>query len=395
MRLSPATRLLALSAATVPAAALVVVAPAGASGSDPSVAAAKVISAQLVAVSQVPHSADAFALGRQSTSSSYSSYVVHRHAGRWHKVKGTIPSAIQVNGIAAGSVHSVWVVGNASNDAGTTPVIEHSSGGKFHRVKLPKLGFASLSSVSATSKNNAYAAGTVDGAQSAQSLLLHWNGHKWSRESLSSHDTSIQSISASSTTNVWMLASGSSGADLIRFNGKHATSKPHPTPSASSLVSIATTSAHRAWAVGYRQVMAHGTYTAKPFAVHWNGHKWSTSKAPGGGVNSYLDSVGGSGAAAWAVGYESTSNTKQLTRPLILHWTGSSWHRQTAPHRGDNSQLTAVSAGTANSATAVGVWYRGAICGGGTPGHAYSVSLSGRSWSAPATPDNRPALRGC
>jgi hypothetical protein len=88
-----------------------------------------------------------------------------------------------------------------------------------------------------------------------------------------------------------------------------------------------------AWAVGYRE-SEQGVYSP-PAIAHWNGVRWSVGTLPGL-TAATLSSVSAAGPDnVWAAGVISTAKSDRefwrKAQPLLLHWDGVAWRRQSLP----------------------------------------------------------------
>jgi hypothetical protein len=113
------------------------------------------------------------------------------------------------------------------------------------------------------------------------------------------------------------------------------------TPSAAlhrsvSLSGVAATSAQDVWAVG---AMDNTGYSAYPTALHYDGHRWTTTQMPREGDFAAVAAI--SPDDVWAVG----SDWQNLSEPLAYHWDGTSWTQVTTPAQLDPySDLNAITA---------------------------------------------------
>jgi hypothetical protein len=90
------------------------------------------------------------------------------------------------------------------------------------------------------------------------------------------------------------------------------------------LDAVAATSASNAWAVGYS-----GNETRATLLLHWNGVKWSPVTTPKPVAGELGDISAVSATDAWAVGEQQVAGGGG--RPLMLHWDGKTWARQSLP----------------------------------------------------------------
>jgi hypothetical protein len=121
--------------------------------------------------------------------------------------------------------------------------------------------------------------------------------------------------------------------------------------------------------------------------LHWNSKRWSSMALPPKTGYYDLNSVSAdSGADAWAVG--DGVAPKLATKPVALHWNGTSWTRVPTPAPGPrpmDDELYGVSADSTQDAWAVGIY--GAS--GGTTVNALVLHWNGTSWTQ--VPSHAPA----
>jgi hypothetical protein len=339
----------------------------------------KLVSTAIDSLSFVPGSDEAWALGSVDEARAHPSFALRRRGGRWVQEPLVVGVNNQLVAIAAGSRHSVWAVGarvNPSVATGFTPLIERSSGGRFRRVTLVGGLTGALLSVCASSATNVWAAGLG-------STLLHWNGHVWRplTDNISEPGmVTFLSVSSSGPRNVWAIGyyADTQGHYLfVHWNGK--TWSSEPAPSGVSLTDIATTSAARVWAVGYKIV--NGNYYG--YAAHRHGQSWTGSRVLG--LSSRLVSVSAVGAHAFAVG-EDHGSTHDVA--AITEWSDGGWHHEMAPQPRITSSLYAVAASSPNSALAGGE-DQGARVDGTHVTHNLTALYNRHRWSTMGTPTIR------
>jgi hypothetical protein len=118
-----------------------------------------------------------------------------------------------------------------------------------------------------------------------------------------------------------------------RWDGRAWQNVPLPSVAGTNLRSVAASGPHDAWAVGYRE-SEQGVYSS-PAIAHWNGVRWSVGALPGL-TAATLSSVSAAGPHdVWAAGVISTAKSDRefwrKAQPLLLHWDGVAWRRQSLP----------------------------------------------------------------
>jgi hypothetical protein len=119
-------------------------------------------------------------------------------------------------------------------------------------------------------------------------------------------------------------------------------------------------------------------------ADYWNGSRWTTARAADPGSSSLVTAVSCPSARnCYAVGQYTPMGNVEWT-PLIEHWDGTKWFKQTAPvpHGTWFGSLNGVSCPTARFCVAVGTDGAGALV----------ERWNGRHWSASVPPSSSSAM---
>lgn len=302
-----------------------------ASGSVPKAAGVAVHSpagdlGNIFAISTVPHSSDLWALaGEGETSCSQTHYfVLHRHHGRWHKIKAPkVGSCGVLTSILAVSSHEILVAGGRqAEQIQNIPSVYRLAGSHFVRQKTPEYcdGASDVEALAASSTHNVWAAGAMwpcpaDDAQA----MLRWQGKAWASVGYPTpNNEGISSISTSAPGNAWGLEDDGT---LVQWNGK-TWAQNASEPAGDQLRAVATSSPKLAYAVGSYQNPS--TLKTSPAILRFNGTTWS--KAPVakgvGGVTLYHIAI--HGKTAWAIGYRYNATT-DTNHPVIMRTTGGGW----------------------------------------------------------------------
>ncbi|WP_407285131.1 hypothetical protein [Streptomyces sp. BP-8] len=179
-----------------------------------------------------------------------------------------------------------WTVGRAMGRSikDSVPAVQSWDGKGWHRQTLPDVGKGELNGVTALAPDDIWAVGAAYAADETSpqtALLLHWDGTSWKRVD----------GGAPPTGHAWLGGITAFAADDI-------------------------------WAVG-------GSTTGsaeRPYAVHWNGVKWSAAKTPDV-PDGRLRAVGRTGTGElWAVGGKGAA-------PVALRWDAQRgrWERAADP----------------------------------------------------------------
>jgi hypothetical protein len=276
-------------------------------------------------------------------------------------VTGMRASLTAVAGIPGST--GAWAVGEACPEGpeGCVPgndLVLRESGGAWSAVPAPSPGGqASLVAVSADSSSDAWAVGDYDGGE--KNLYLHWTGSAWKQVSGPGNFT-LTGVAAISPADALAVGYGpsSSGATVtvaLRWDGTSWARVSTPDPGGAGddeLLGVTAVSATDAWAVGYGLTQQATTET---LVLHWNGSTWAQATAPAAATDgTQLNAVAAaSGSDVWAVGQYNTSS--DFEHPLILHWDGTVWSRQTLPPFGQSVYVLNGVAATASDVWAVGL----------------------------------------
>jgi hypothetical protein len=317
------------------------------------------ITAQLVGAAAISAS-DIWAVGIQPANGSQSPLAEHFDGTSWSVVSTPSPTSDSVfKGVAAAARNDVWAVGSGGTNNAT--LIEHWNGSNWSEVPSPTLPTGSvLKAVTAPASNNAWAVGI--NSRSNDALVEHWDGMSWSVVS-SPAFTGVTilslggNISADSTTDVWVVGAQANTAVGAPFNGGVSLHWDGQTWSVMSgptfAESVTALSPTNVWGAGFRGVQVNYRTVHVPVVEHWDGTSWSIIPSPNPNKNTPQQSASLSGIAAvsandiWAVGSNGTAT-------LTEHWDGSRWRVINSPNPGQSNFLSAVTALSDGTVTAVG-----------------------------------------
>lgn len=287
--------------------------------------------------------------------------IEHWNGSKWSIVPGPSHGTTSdtLRGIAAVSARDIWAVGDRYNPGKGVyqTLIEYWNGRAWSIVASPNVGPTSntLRGVAVVSQNNVWAVGSsYDNVKTStsQTLTEHWNGCKWvvvpsPNASVGKDRSSLSSVTAISQEDIWAVgnylnsASNTALTLIEHWNGKHWAISPSPnppSPSDSSLTSVAASSRRDVWAVGTRLDLPRNSY--QTLTLHWDGLSWKIVPSPNSTPpSSYLNGVTALSARdAWAVGISGEVRT-DTALTLIEHWDGQRWKMVASPSVGMGNDI--------------------------------------------------------
>jgi hypothetical protein len=182
--------------------------------------------------------------------------------------------------------------------------------------------------------------------------------------------TSVDSATTASGVAVGTRISAGHKGVAMRYDGANWAFVPVPQPAADVVLSsVSAPGATDAWAVGSDGAQSGFYSGTRPLALHWDGSTW-TVRSPALSVRSMFAAVSApSAGSVWAVGRIGTDS-------LVEHWAGSTWTRVSVPDP-DPAQPRLVDSLTAVSARTTGeVW----AAGTGATGP-FSLHRNGSTWT--------------
>jgi hypothetical protein len=280
----------------------------------------------IYAISTVPHSGDLWALaGDGETSCSQAHYfVLHRHQGRWSRVKGPkIGRCGQLTSIVAASGHEVFIAGGRqAEQIQNIPSVYRYSGGHWTLQKTAEYcdGETDVEALAASSTHNVWAAGAMwpcpaDDAQA----MLHWGGRSWATVGYPTpSNEGIRSISTSSTGNAWGVEDDGT---FVHWDGK-TWAETLSAPAGDQIDGIATSSPTVVYAVGAYENPT--TLKVTPAILRFNGKAWVKVRIAKGTGGVSLSHVAIHGRTAWAIGSRYNAST-DTDHPVVMRTTGGIW----------------------------------------------------------------------
>jgi hypothetical protein len=213
-------------------------------------------------------------------------------------------------GVAAHSSTDAWAVGEAQRAAkpGLIPVIEHWNGHRWTLMADPPVPpMTALSGVAVAANGEAWAVG-VPFIDTGHGVVLRWTGRRWVTASTpkTGGAVGLTGVTAVSPSNVWVVGSSS---------------------------------------------IENGPFS--PYALHWDGHRWTSVAVPHKGEGSAdweFESVTSIGHG-YLVAVGSDNTGVPPGRAVYGVWNGRAWSVNTGPHI---TQLNAVSYDGRHAVWAVG-----------------------------------------
>jgi hypothetical protein len=344
--------------------------------------------------------------------------ILHWNGKAWTPVKVASPGGSaasddsELYSVRCTSPGNCWAVGFYQKHGADLDEVFHWNGRSWSQVPAPTPGGTlsedvnELYSVVCPSPSSCWATGyygnSATGTDTYLDQILHWNGTAWSAvpvpdpagtgEGDSQWLNSIRCASARSC-----LAVGTYGDNqaiefrnlALRWNGTRWSQLKVPSPAGSSihgdindLSGLGCTAASDCWAVGEYGNFLPGAVILNE-VLHWNGTKWSLTKAPEpggstGGAESELSEVSClTATSCWAVGGY-WSNGAELNQ--ALEWNGAKWTLVGTPDPEgtasfDENVLSAVRCTSVSQCWAVGERLKK-----GSPDLNEALHWNGRTW---------------
>lgn len=277
----------------------------------------------------------------------------------------------------------VWAVGNyvVRSSGITQPVALHRVGGSWRSTTLPAhTASTTLHAIAASGPRNLWAVGRSGTAL----YLVRNNGTGWRKASTTGMPRGFlaDGIAVGGPNNVWLggYQQGVRNAVAVHWNGTRWTSTRAPLPSGASTAQFNALSliprTGRVAGVGY----SYRNGTTTPYMATWTGRSWvrRTGLPSAGELHSV---VMRSPTDGWAVGTDHPSSTSATA--LLAHWNGKTWRGVRGGTRAGNTYLISVG-GTGTNVWAAGYSRRCATCHDRT----LLEHWNGRAWTVVASPNS-------
>ena len=368
------------TAAAALALAVLATGTASAAGQPVPPSAGAILSSSFSAVSVVPRSADAIAVGTIYGSSGRGRDLIEW----WNGSKWTLMKSPAMPSSANGSLSGVWVVSKSDAWAGgyesTGSPLLHWNGRawSFSPVSGTPAGTSiSISAIEGSSASNIWAVGGIYG-NSGQStpVELHFDGTRWTAMEQGRSGLSLQSVAVVSPSLAWSVGgiygnNGQSTPVVMKYNGTSWSALSTPAPKGAGLAAVSATGSI-AWVVGCCSTNGPST---DAFAMVWTGSKWETQKVPTPSGHPSISTVLAlPGGTAWVAG--SVGSTKGES-PFVDRFAKGKWTSSKLPATGHASgYISGVAATGATNVWEVGAYWTGRICQSPTAPLAYHYTTS-------------------
>lgn len=239
-----------------------------------------------------------------------------------------------LNGVAATSGGMAWAVGEQYQGliAPGDPLVLQSVGGHWIPVPLPAVQWqGSLTGVAAVSRADAWAIGTD---VSGNPHIVHGSRGVWSNVPFPGSTTAgvtLTAIAAAPGVNPWVAENGPNGPVLLHWTGSRWASQAAP-PGDTSLNTLTVHSATDVWAAGYAPDPVYG-FLSLAAVSHWNGSAWTTLSTAGTALWDVASVVAAGPDDVWISGgvWPFPPYLGELPAPLLAHWNGTSWTQASLP----------------------------------------------------------------
>jgi hypothetical protein len=263
--------------------------------------------------------------------------VLHWNGAFWHEPPQDNPIGDGLFDVEAIAPDDAWATGyqNSARDL----LAMHWDGGRWDVVPTPSPGsYQELYGVDAVSSTNVWAVGDFS-TDHIYALALNWDGTRWSQVQTvdsSPYSEVFYGISAMEAGDVWAVGYQQpepfvSQSLIQHWDGNTwsvVEAAPPPVGEISILYEVSALSPTDAWAVGW-----YGSpFPNRPMIQHWDGTSWSLVQTPSypGGASLYgVEAIASDDV--WAVGQFATLDVED-TRPITLHWDGTTWTEYPAPN---------------------------------------------------------------
>jgi hypothetical protein len=198
----------------------------------------------------------------------------------------------------------------------------------------------------------------------------------------------LHGVDALSTTDVWAVGDGAgSQATTVQFDGADWTEFDAPVPAGAgatnSLTSVDALATADVWAVGSAEDVT------RPMIEHWDGVSWHlvSSPAPPQNVTYVLQTIRARTAAdIWAGGYRFNPTTGGTRHALIEHWNGTSW--RVVPPATQSAPVSEIRGFAPLTGTSV--WAVGRRAGSGVTNQSLIEKWNGSTWTLSTSPSEGP-----
>ena len=331
---------------------------------------------------------DVWAVGISNASSTTPDRTLAEHwnGSAWSIVYTPNPSGFSgdLNGVSAISSTDVWAVGAYQTDSAgdVSPFAEHWDGTSWSLVTSlpnPNPTFGGLFAVTAVASNNVWAVGTWWSA-GYFTLIEHWDGSSWTVVSspnqtfnLNFESNELFSVSAYSPTDIWAVGlwvlGGATSFDQSlaeHWDGMSWTIVSTPNlggqTANNAIAWVEALEPNHAVGVGFGNAVTNVTpREGEAWDLVTSGSSTNSVETGAGTGDSVLEGIDRSGAAVWAVGYQTaTTSSAPQTLAISATWNASghtlTWGSVgTSVSPSTNDALLAVAAISPYSFVAAGI----------------------------------------
>ncbi len=356
----------------------------GSCGSAPSTTALAPLPPQLLGVSAVPGTRQAWALGRRFTGHEVIGFLVHFSGLNWAKAV-TFQPDIHLEGLSAVSGSSAWVWGFQQPGSSWTserPYLALVSGGVVRQQQLTWLHdvYVYVGVMASDGSSDTFLVGGARKAngRSAGLVVALWDGTSWHKIPDPSAAGLLTSLSTSGPSDAWLPTLPDGKVGLLHWNGT-AWSMSYSAPAAVYRANtqpggvVVASSAGHVEAV-YNSVSNNDPENgpgpaSRPFLAYFDGNAWQTFRGPSG-FSDFTD-ITMSGQDTWAIAQPSG----QTAGTILYSRVPGRWCVQHLPkphRRGCDPWPSAISAASPT--------YVVAVSNSTAVGCQFAYVFNGRDW---------------
>jgi hypothetical protein len=268
-------------------------------------------------------------------SSESTSLIEHYNGTEWTRGASAVDAPAGSGGlefVSTDAPNDAWALGGGDSGVNETPLVEHWNGTKWAVVRGVRrfpiggvedgLDTRSSTSIDAIAPNDVWITGKVGGKQ-PNFVIEHFNGSRWSivkEPRVDKHriNPGIESVSGSSSEDVWVVGATGSEPFAEHWNGTEFTVVPVPkaasgaASSIDELVAVDDLGVDDVWAVG-NAGPPHGLGEPTSSLIeHFNGSSWSIVPDPADAPQSLTAVSGLAEGPVFALGGD------ELTTPLTI-----------------------------------------------------------------------------
>ncbi|MCO5991866.1 hypothetical protein [Actinoallomurus rhizosphaericola] len=267
----------------------------------------------------------------------FTSVMLHWDGHSWQQTP--VPSSARINHLSASTPNDAW----ASTDCGML----HWDGRNWTAVPIAPVHAQQVGTeaIKAISPTEAWLTGSTydNTTQVTRAFVQRWDGRKWRDVPLPAlgDNFALDNMDARRPNDVW--AAGTVDVDndvhpdpllLLHWNGR--TWKRFPAPETGEwtkfLMSVRAVAKNNVWIAGWGKHAPGIEEIRRPMLLHWNGHKWTSEKAPD--ERGELYDVAVSRGQALAVGDTFSPSEPDYTM-YALRRTSSGWQHEPVPVEGE------------------------------------------------------------